>query len=255
MPNFFREVAKDAKKVEEALLGPDYKYWENIKTPQEIGMSSDGNLGALANDIGGLINYVELLVTGKTKASATGGPLGDKFFLKTGATCKDNQTGEDATRYIYINNIPNGNIPFISSGMGVNFSEFEGLIPGAMSKVADVNPMAIFGAFMAEANPPCREIELETVDVNNRRSSESHHMTDDDIRKMDPCLFTERRNPITNKRCRETFSTIRRDDVKVDNNYVYILPKDGISKMFFIFMAALIFYMIYLAANKTKKRR
>ena len=57
MPNFFKEVAKDAKKVEEALLGPDYKYWENIKTPQEIGMSDDGNLGALATDIGGLINY------------------------------------------------------------------------------------------------------------------------------------------------------------------------------------------------------
>ena len=87
MPNFFKEVAQDAKKVEKALLGPDYKYFDYIKTPQEIGMSDEGNLGALADDIGGLINYVELLVTGKTKASATGGPLGDKFFLKTGATC------------------------------------------------------------------------------------------------------------------------------------------------------------------------
>jgi len=248
MPNFFKEVAKDAKKVEEALLGPDYKYWENIKTPQEIGMSDEGNLGALASDIGGLINYVELLVTGKTKASATGGPLGDKFFLKTGAVCTDNQTGEKATRYIYVNNIPNGNIPFISSGMGVNFSEFEGLIPGAMSKVADINPMAIFGAFMSEAEPPCREIELETVDVKNRRSSESHHITDDDLKKMDPCLFPNRRNPITGKPCRETFSTIRRN-ANADNSQ-YRLPKDGISKLFFIFMACLVLYMIYEVANK-----
>ena len=247
MPNFFKEVAKDAKKVEEALLGPDYKYYDYIKTPKEIGMSDEGNLGALANDVGGLINYVELLVTGKTKASATGGPLGDKFFLKTGATCKDEQTGETATRYIYVNNIPNGNIPFISSGMGVNFSEFEGLIPGAMSKVADINPMGIFGAFMSEANPPCREIELDTVDTKNKRSSESHHITTDDLKKMDPCLFQNKVNPITNRRCRETFSTIRRNE---QTKPEYVLPKDGISKTFFIFFGILVLYMIYEAANK-----
>ena len=251
MPNFFKEVAKDAKKVEEALLGPDYKYWENIKTPKEIGMSDDGNLGALATDIGGLINYVELLVTGKTKASATGGPLGNKFFLKTGATCKDIKTGEDTTRYIYVNNIPIGNIPFISDGMGVDFTEFEGLIPGAMSKVGDINPMAIFGAFMSGPDPDCREIELDTVDVNNKKSSESHHITDDDLQKMDPCLFQERRNPITNKKCRETFSTIRRNPPPNDNSE-YKLPKDGISKLFFIFMACLVLYMIYEAANRKK---
>ena len=247
MPNLFKEIAKDAKKVEEALLGPDYKYYDYIKTPQEIGMSDDGNLDALAKDIGGMIDYVELLVTGKTKASATGGPLGDKFFLKTGATCTDNQTGEEATRYIYVNNIPNGNIPFISSGIGVNFSEFEGLIPGAIGKVGEINPFSIFGAFMSGPSPPCREIEMETRDAKNQMGRESHHITDDDLKNMDPCVFTlnNKVNPITKRRCRETFATLRRNE-----STTYKTPKDGISQVFLIAFICIVFYIIY---NATKK--
>jgi len=40
-----------------------------------MGMSSRGSLSAIASDVGGLINYVELLVTGKGGASKTGKPL------------------------------------------------------------------------------------------------------------------------------------------------------------------------------------
>ena len=87
MSNLFEEVLKDAKGVEEKLLGPSYPYYKNIKTPSEIGMTDKGTLNALGKDIDGLINYVEVLVTGKSKASSTGGPLGNKFFLQTGAKC------------------------------------------------------------------------------------------------------------------------------------------------------------------------
>ena len=34
-----------------------------------MGMSSDGNLGALVKDAAGLVNYVELLVSGTGEAS------------------------------------------------------------------------------------------------------------------------------------------------------------------------------------------
>ena len=139
MSNLFEEVLKDAQGVEEKLLGPSYPYYKNIKDPSEIGMSDKGSLKALGKDIDGLINYVEVLVTGKSKASATGGPLGNKFFLQTGAKCVDTKTDEQVTRYIYVNNIPQGNIPFISDGLGVNFSEFKGLIPGAMSNLNVLN--------------------------------------------------------------------------------------------------------------------
>ncbi len=132
MSNVFQEVLNDAQGLEEKLLGPTYPYYSNIKTPTEIGMSDKGSLAAMGKDINGLIQYVTLLVSGNSQASATGGPLGNKFFLQTGAKCKDTATEEEQDRYIYVDNVPDGSIPFISQGMGVNFSEFRGLIPGTM---------------------------------------------------------------------------------------------------------------------------
>ena len=48
----------------------------------EIGMSSKGNMGALAQDVAGLIAYTEVLVSGQGKASRPGKPLGNRFYLK-----------------------------------------------------------------------------------------------------------------------------------------------------------------------------
>ena len=122
MSNLFQEVLTDAQGVEERLLGPTYPYYKNIKTPTEIGMSDKGTIEQMGKDIDGLIQYVELLVTGDSKASTTGGPLGNKFFLKTGAKCaaidkcsdpNSDSTCEQTDRFIYIDNVPSGNIPFI----------------------------------------------------------------------------------------------------------------------------------------------
>ena len=131
MSNFFQSVVDDAEKVEEELLGPDYKYYEHIKTPEELGMSDAGTISALGKDINGIINYVELLVTGRGDANKSKGgrPLGDRFFLKTGGQCKDQATGKLVDRYMYIDNVPDGAIPFVSSGIGYKFTTFEGLIP------------------------------------------------------------------------------------------------------------------------------
>ena len=87
MSNLFEEVLQDAGKVQDKLLGPTYPYYKNIKSPSQIGMSDKGTIQQTAKDIDGLIQYVQLLVSGKSKASATGGPLGNKFFLQTGAKC------------------------------------------------------------------------------------------------------------------------------------------------------------------------
>ena len=87
MSNIFQDVLTDAKGVEEKLLGPTYPYYKNIRTPSDIGMSDRGTLPQMSRNINGLIQYVELLVSGNSQASATGGPLGNKFFLQTGAKC------------------------------------------------------------------------------------------------------------------------------------------------------------------------
>jgi hypothetical protein len=237
MTDVFQEVLTDAKGVEEKLLGPDYPYYKNIKTPKEIGMSSKGSLTALGNDINGLIQYVELLVSGNSKASATGKPLGNKFFLQTGAKCVDTTTKEQQDRYIYINNVPIGNVPFISSGMGVNFSDFKGMIPGMMGNLNALNPFAIMQAFMSGTTPDCQEITMQTIDVNNNKSSETHFVTLVDINNMDPCLFPDKKNPVTKEKCREAFTTS--DDMSPK------LPDDAIDQIYFASLAGVGIYILY----------
>ena len=95
MSNIFDDVLTNAKAAEEKYIGPDYPYYKYIRTPSEMGMSGAGNLTQLGKDIDGLVNYVELLVSGGGKASSTGQPLGNKFFLKTGGKCTNKTSGQD----------------------------------------------------------------------------------------------------------------------------------------------------------------
>jgi hypothetical protein len=134
----------------------------------------------MGKDIKGLISYTELLVSGKSKASKTGQPLGNKFFKNTGGKCKDS-TGAEQDRYIYINNIPDGSIPFISSGMGIKFDSFKGLIPGVIGNIGALNPAALLNAFVAGTTPDCKQITMQTVDINNIKSSETHFVATVDI--------------------------------------------------------------------------
>ena len=183
MSNFFQSVVEDAEKVEEELLGPDYKYYQHIKTPEELGMSDSGSISALGKDINGIINYVELLVTGRGDANKNNGgrPLGDRFFLKTGGQCKDQATGKLVDRYMYIDNVPDGAIPFVSSGIGYKFTTFEGLIPGILSDIDKINPMDMFKAFSQDSEPACREITLETINKEGNIGSETRFLPLDEI--------------------------------------------------------------------------
>lgn len=223
--NIFKEVLTDAKAAKEKYFGQDYPYYKYIKTPDQLEMSSKGSLKVLGKDIDGLIEYVNVLVSGKSKASATGKPLGNKFFIKTGAKCVDKDTGVQTDRYVYINNVPMGNIPFISSGMGVNFSEFRGLIPGTISNLNAFNPAGLFQAFLEGSTPKCQQITMETIDINNNVSTETQYVTLVDIRNMDPCSFKDKKNPITGQKCKETFSNLF-DDIEIQNEYQYQSQKE-----------------------------
>jgi hypothetical protein len=248
----FKEIMGNAKAAEERLLGPDYPYYKYIKTPSEIGMSGDGNLSQLGKDIDGLINYVEVLVTGGGNASATGQPLGNKFFLQTGAKCKDVATGNDVDRYVYIDNVPAGNIPFISSGLGVNFSEFKGLIPGTISNLNAFNPMTLLQAFFPGDNA-CRELTMETIDTYNNRSTQSHYVTLTDIGNMDPCIFPDKRNPeIPENVCKETFTNIKDTGLNTQCYTCYKLPKDPLSQLYFLGLGLVGTYVLYRIMEKYK---
>jgi len=245
MSNLFQEVLSDAQGVEERLLGPTYKYYNQIKMPSEIGMSSDGNLGALARDIDGLVQYVEVLVTGNSNASKTGRPLGNKFFLQTGGKCMA-PNNQEVDRYIYVNNVPAGNIPFISGGLGVNFSEFKGLIPGAMGNLNVLNPFAIMRAFLSGSTPPCQQLTMQTIDINNNKSTETNYVTLTDIKNMDPCTFSNGKNPVTGVSCKETFQT------GVSKDASPVMPDDPLDQIYFASLGAVGVYILYKLMLKSR---
>jgi hypothetical protein len=241
-----------------SLLGPSYDYWKSIKQPAEMGMSPGFSLGALANNVDGLLSYVEVLISGTGNASVTGKPLGNKFFLKTTGKCSETSiakwkkerdedeawdrayeevenklgakkiTEDEATklknalneqkkkrdesrekekklvdRWIYVNNIPDGSIPFIASGAdGRTFKDLKGLIPGALGNLGALNPVQLFNGFTAGTYPPCAEITLQTVDNDNVTRSQTQHVALVEMVEMNPCMFPGRSNPASGKVCR-----------------------------------------------------
>ena len=206
-------------------LGPGYDYWKSIKSPNEMGMSDEGTIKALSNDISGLLSYVSVLVTGDSDASVTGQALGNKFFLKSMATCKnveadpkqpDSETNPIVVpRYIYVDNVPDGTIPFIPSGPdGGKLKDFRGLIPGAIGNLTAFSPSGFGRAFTMGNHPDCINITLETVDNDNNYGQETHYVAVSDIMNeiksanmkngnpvrsvKDPCKFKDYTNPATN---------------------------------------------------------
>ena len=251
MSNLFQEVLTDAQGVENKLLGPTYPYYKNIKSPTEIGMSDKGTIQQMSKDVDGLIQYVELLVSGNSKASATGQALGNKFFLKTGAKCaatdscsdsNDISTCKQVDRYIYIDNVPDGNIPFISSGMGVDFADFKGLIPGAMENLNVLNPFAIMRAFLSGSNPPCQKITMQTITNDNIKSSETNYVTLADITSMDACTFSNGINPVTKVKCKEAFQSSQPE---------IIMPDDPLAQVYFGSLGVLGLFILYRLMEKS----
>ena len=240
--NIFEEVLNDAQNIEEKLLGPTYAYYKNIKQPGEIGMTTEGSISALSKDIEGLIAYVKILVEGGGDASVPGGPLGNKFFLKTAAKCADSVSKQQVDRYIYVNNVPDGNIPFISQGLGTNFSELKGLIPGAMGNLNVLNPYGLLQSFLSGSTPECQEITMETINTNNVSSSETHYVTLTDIKNMDPCFFSNGTNPISKKPCKETFVAANAGTVR--------LPRDPLAQFYFFSLACVSIYVLYKIMEK-----
>lgn len=240
MSSIFQQASSDIAGLEARVLGPKYEYWDQINSPEELRMSSAGNLPALGRNINGLVNYVELLVTGDGEASKAGGPLGNKFFLQTSGKCSTPDKGSDgkrilAPRYIYVDHVPNGNIPFISAGMGQNFSDFRGLIPGTISNLNTLNPAGLFGAFMNGTNPPCQQITLETIDTNNNHGRDTKFVTVADIK-------SQGLNDMgSHKKYTEGFTS--------NSNQ---LPEDPITQAYFVSLCILGLYILYLLYVKRK---
>lgn len=183
MSNFFNEASDDPEKLKKQLFGKEYDYAKNIRTPSELNMSSRGTLPQLANNIGGLINYTTVLAKGGGPASKSNGrPMGDRYFMKTGGKCKEKGTGKKVERYLYVDNVPDGEIPFITNVGGGGMGEMKGLIPGIISDSAKLNPIKLISGFMEEGEPECTKVRRQIINANNKVSYESRHISLNDIK-------------------------------------------------------------------------
>ena len=215
----------------------DYSYVKSIKNTDEMGISSRGSLKS----------YIELLVEGKGRASKTGKPLGNKFFVPTGSKCNvatvkkkgvrdelevelkktaTNKT-EQTDRYIYINNVPTGALPILKQ-MGLKSNTLRGLIPGTLENVNALDPSTIANSLSGGLTPACIEVELETINKNNHSTTEKHHVSIQDLQNMQPCEFGGKntQHPVTGERCRSGFtimneSRVSKKDNKKDNTNAF----------------------------------
>ncbi len=106
-------------------------------------------------------------------------------------------------RYMYVNNIPDGSIPFIANGAdGRTFNDLRGLIPGALGNLGALSPVQLFNGFTAGTYPDCAEITLETVNNDNVKENKTHHIALVEMVELNPCTFPEKRNPASGKICR-----------------------------------------------------
>ena len=71
-----------------ALEGPEYSYIKAMATPGELGAGIKA--GDVKNDLNAINDYVNVLISGKGPARKgdSDQPIGDRYFLNTGAKCK-----------------------------------------------------------------------------------------------------------------------------------------------------------------------
>ena len=262
----------DISKTEEKILGPSYNYVAHIKTPGEMGMSAEASFDALADDVGGLLGYMDALVSGHghlgtgTKTKNPNGtfsdypfPLGNKFFLDTAVKCKD-ENGEEHTRSIYVNNVPDGSIPLVSNiDNTIKFKSFAGLLPGVLSNLAQIHPMQILSAFVSGSSPICQLVTMEVIDSDNKSTIDARYITNEDISIM-PADWFPSSNPLSSydldiqakepeEEKKDTFCTMNKYTKNKDYSK---MPDDIVVKIYYSMLGLLGIYILLRLMFKKK---
>lgn len=255
-------------------LGENYPYWNYVKTPAQIGMGTSRN--DFTRDINGINAYVDVILYGdpvrskSVVATTTGKPLGNQYFLDTGGECCIDTSSQGYTknaagnlvdpsgnivtdssgnpvdsssscvkteRYIYIDNITSGVIPFIGE-LGDGKVKTRGLLVGMIEDLSDINPMGLYYAFLDGGSPKCSNVTLQTTDLSNNQAYETHYVTNTDLANINPCVFSDRKNPwkSSNQNCGEGFSNM---EMNVQ------FPKDPMIQLYFILILLLGVYILY----------
>jgi hypothetical protein len=240
----------------EASKTTSYPYSKFIKAPESLGVSAKGTMSALGSDINGLSQYVQLLVTGTSKASTTGKPLGNKFFAPTSTKCIDVATNNSVDRHLYFSNVPTGSIPYLTDATGASMKNLKGLVPGLMSNAHNISipdTSQIFQSFQAGLGGGlrCQSVTLEVIDTNNKKTTESRYIALSDIKEMSPCLFRDHKNPVTKKKCVELFSNPKTNNQMEE---IFVIPNDAIIQIYFLFFGLFLIYVSLRILFSKQKR-
>lgn len=254
------------------IIGLDYDYSSKVKAPSQMSMSSRGTWGQLGDNINGLIGYIDLMVAGSCDsgkcASTTGGPLGSKFFVDTPIKCTDKETRKKVKRSLYINNVPDGSIPFISNMSNVYFDSFKGLLPGLMSTASQLNPMQILLSFISKPGSTCQKITMQTIDSDDKHGTDSRYILNKDIELMNPAWFNLPGHPKPSKEQlkeldpeEEPFSSMNSSSSlkesrtlngsKIDYSK---MPDDLLIKFYYSCLGLLCMYFLFKILMKTNKK-
>ena len=177
----------------------NYNYADRIKTPTELGMGDRGTMKQLTYNVAGMIDYINILVTGKSNASReNGGPLGDAYFIPSGAKCTDS-SGISHPRHLYINNIPSKSLPFITGKTNLPMGEFKGLVPGIIDDIASLDPSNLINSFGNTEPPKCSKKTFLIKDNNGNNYKETRYITDEDSKYYQEVNNKLKCNPNTQK--------------------------------------------------------
>lgn len=167
-------------------LGEPYNYVNNIRNPEEMGISSSGN--KIAHNISSMFHYVQLLSDGGKAGSKDPGRLmGNKQFLPTLSKCIPiNNTGDVKTidgkdvikcggtdnnetvdMSLYVNDVPSGKFT----------PKMHGLVPGIVEDSISIVPNFDSGALMGEL-PECACVSFP-IKINDGKGNgkEKEHTT------------------------------------------------------------------------------
>ena len=171
-----------------SMIDPAYPYTAMIRPPTDPSMeiSEKGTKNALAKNIRGIISYVGMMSYGDTRASnvvssnGTFLPLGGKNFMKTLLKCKDVETGDTVNRYVYMNNVPTGRIPFMD-GTETNF---RGLVPGMVGNLERMSPLNTISRMFEASVPPCKKVKLQVINDNRLNRTMERHVALSDLKTL-----------------------------------------------------------------------
>ena len=201
----------------------DYQYYKFIKTPQEMGIETGSSLENVSGGVAGIFKYIKVLIEGTGGALKVAGPLGNKYLVETSEKCIEKRTGAEKKRSIYFNNVPKGDFGILGGDKDYtlqesrSFSEFRGLIPGAIEDMMAIGKIDFFSIFTQKPIPDCSLVKLRTIDVNNNPGIGEGYIAISDIKKISACDFAANTNPETAAICGGRQGFTLKSDVTDDN--------------------------------------